>query len=174
MTDQNGDVAAVRLVVLDVDGVLTDGRLYYTEHGETLKAFHVHDGLGIRAARENGLAVAVISAKQSAALERRLADLGVRQAFLGVDDKWPVFDRLVNELGISVDQVAYVGDDRIDLPVMRRVGVPVAVANAQDAVKAVACHITSRSGGSGAVREAIDWVLSARGALDDAYRFIDP
>ncbi len=173
MTGHAVDPSAVRLIVLDVDGVLTDGRLYYTEQGETLKVFHVHDGLGIRAARENGLLAAVISARQSAPLQRRLSDLGVEHAFLGVDAKRPVFERLLDDLGLTPAQAAYVGDDRIDLPIMCRVGVPIAVANAQAAVKAVACHVTQSAGGNGAVREAIDWLLAARGDLDEAYRFLD-
>ena len=160
----------IALLILDVDGVLTDGRLVYGEHGEQLKVFHVHDGLGIKAAQDNGIDVAVISARESPALQRRLDDLGVRHRFLGCSNKLEAFETLQQQLNIKPDHVAYIGDDVIDLGVMRKVGFPIAVANAHGMVKAIARHRTQLPGGSGAVREAIDFILRQQIGLEKAYR----
>ncbi|MCH8552727.1 MAG: HAD-IIIA family hydrolase [Natronospirillum sp.] len=160
----------IGLLILDVDGVLTDGRLVYSEQGEQLKIFHVHDGLGIKAAQENDIQVAVISARDSAPLNRRLDDLGIVHRFLGCSDKLEAFESLLKTLDIKPDNVAYIGDDVIDLGVMRKVGFPIAVANANGMVKAIARHRTQLSGGEGAVREAIDFILRQQIGLEKAYR----
>lgn len=160
----------IKLLVLDVDGVMTSGRLYYGADGEVLKAFHVHDGLGIKVARANGMEVAVISAKDSPPLRRRLQDLGIVHFALGSGDKAAAFDTLLNDLALTADQVAYVGDDVIDLKVMRQVAYPIAVNNAQPAVLKVASYKTRLAGGEGAVREAIDHILERQVGLDVAYR----
>lgn len=160
-------LARIRLLVLDVDGVLTDGTLYFSEHGETLKAFSVQDGLGMKLLRSRGVEVAVISGRRSAPLERRLADLGVVHR-LGRDDKLAALDELLADLAVGDDAIAYAGDDVIDLPVMRRVGVALTVPNARPQVIAEAHWVTSAAGGHGAVREMTDAILEARGELDDA------
>ncbi|WP_205849086.1 KdsC family phosphatase [Natronospirillum operosum] len=160
----------IRLMVLDVDGVLTDGRLYYTDQGETLKAFHVHDGLGIKVAQANGIDIAVISARDSGPLVKRLDDLGVKHRYLGCKDKQQAFRELLQAVQVPAEEVAYVGDDVIDLGVMRQVGFPIAVNNAQGMVKAIARHRTQLNGGEGAVREAIDFILRQQMGLEKAYR----
>ena len=159
----------ISLLILDVDGVLTDGQLHYGPKGEVIKVFHVHDGLGIKVARGNGIEVAVISAKDSLPLRQRLLDLGITRHYLGETDKDSAFQILLNDLGLKPEQVAYIGDDLVDLKVMRQVGLPIAVANAQGMVKAAAKHNTQLSGGRGAVREAIDFILRQQGNLEKAY-----
>lgn len=160
----------IKLLILDVDGVMTSGQLYYGDQGEVLKAFHVHDGLGIKVAKANGIDVAVISAKDSSPLRRRLQDLGISHFALGRGDKASAFEVLLQELSLSADQVAYVGDDVIDLKVMRQVAYPIAVNNAQAAVLNAAVYTTRLKGGEGAVREAIDHILERQVGLDVAYR----
>lgn len=160
----------VKLLILDVDGVLTSGRLYYGDQGEVLKAFHVHDGLGIKVAQANGIQVAVISAKDSLPLRRRLHDLGISHFSLGQGDKASAFKALLGDLALQADEVAYLGDDVIDLKVMHQVAYPMAVNNAQPAVLDVAVYTTRLKGGEGAVREAIDHILERQVGLDIAYR----
>ncbi len=160
--------ADVRMLVLDVDGVLTDGTLYYGADGEVLKGFHVRDGFGVKLLLSEGIDVAVISGRTTPALSRRLADMRVAHAFVGRDDKSAAFDELIATLRVPEAQVAYVGDDVLDLPVLRRVGLPIAVADAHPLVRAEAAWITSAAGGGGAAREVADGLLEARGRLRDA------
>lgn len=160
----NERAARVRLVVFDVDGVFTDGRLYYSATGEELKVFHVHDGQGVKRLLKHGVAVAVISGRESAAVARRMQDLGVAHVFQGDEQKLPIFERLLKKLGLAADEVACVGDDLPDLPLLERAGLAVAVPNALDAVKARAQHVTRATGGNGAVREICDLILAAQDA----------
>ena len=155
----------VRLLVLDVDGVLTDGRLLYGPGGEELKVFHVRDGLGLRLVRDAGVDVAVITARGSAALDARMRDLRITRVLSRQDDKRRAFERLLAETGFSAAQCAYVGDDVIDLPVMRAAGVPIAVADAHPLVRKEALLVTDACGGSGAVREVCDALLETQGGL---------
>lgn len=156
----------VRLVILDVDGVLTDGGLYYTAAGEELKRFNVQDGLGIRLLVEHDIKVAVITARRSAALERRMDDLGIREHFYpGQPQKMQAYERLLSALHLADKDVAYVGDDLLDLPVMRRVLLPISVANGHGLVRAEARYVTGAQGGHGAVREVADTLLASRGDL---------
>jgi 3-deoxy-D-manno-octulosonate 8-phosphate phosphatase (KDO 8-P phosphatase) len=157
--------ARARALVLDVDGVLTDGTLYYGTDGEALKAFHVRDGLGLRLLRLEGIHVAVISAKRSAPLERRLTDLRVPHVYLGREDKLRALDELLEATGVAAEDVAYVGDDLVDLPVLARVGLSVSVADAHPRVRERALWVTRAQGGKGAVREVADGLLLARGRL---------
>jgi 3-deoxy-D-manno-octulosonate 8-phosphate phosphatase (KDO 8-P phosphatase) len=154
--------ASLRLLVLDVDGVLTDGRLWFGPDGEALKVFHVRDGHGIKRLREAGVEVAVISGRTSPAVEARMRELGVARIIQGADDKRAALDALLGGLAIDGGQAACLVDDLPDLPIMRGVGLPAAVADAHPAVLAEARHVTSLPGGHGAVREFCDWVLSAR------------
>jgi len=160
--------ANVRLLVLDADGVLTDGRLYYGEAGEVLKAFHARDGLGLRLLRNEGVQLAVISGRAAPALARRLAELRVHHVLLGRDDKRAALDECLSMAKVSADETAFVGDDVIDLLGMRAVGMSIAVADAHWQVRREAAWVTQLPGGQGAVREVADALLAARGRLDAA------
>ena len=155
--------ARVKLVIFDVDGVLTDGRLHYGAGGEELKVFHVHDGVGIKRLQEAGVKVAIISGRESAAVTRRMQDLGVAHVFQGDEQKLPIFERLLQKLGLEPGQVAHMGDDLPDLPLLERAGLAVAPADAQPALKQAAHHVTAARGGRGAARELCDLILDAQG-----------
>lgn len=156
--------ARVRLLVLDVDGVLTDGGLHYGPSGEDTKRFHVHDGLAMVEAGRAGLALAVISGRTSASVTRRLAELGVTEVHQGVEDKRAVLAALMARLGLDPAQVAVMGDDLGDLPLMRRAGLALAPSNAVREVREAAHWVSRRPGGHGAVREALELLLKARKA----------
>jgi 3-deoxy-D-manno-octulosonate 8-phosphate phosphatase (KDO 8-P phosphatase) len=157
-------LSQIRLLVLDVDGVLTDGRLQYGADGEIAKIFHVRDGFGIKAVIAAGVCVAVISGRHSPCVTRRCEELGIHQIHQGIDDKALVLQRLLAALGISARQCACVGDDLPDLPLMKQAGLAVAVADAHPAARALAHRRTRLPGGAGAVREVCDWLLAARRA----------
>lgn len=154
--------AGIGLLVLDVDGVLTDGRLRYDADGRESKEFHVRDGYGIQQLRHAGIQVAVISGRQSPAAAARLAELGIAEAHLGRNDKRAAFDQLTARLGIKPDRVASMGDDVPDLEVMEVAALGIAVADAHPVVLAAADWVTRAAGGRGAVREACDLLLAAR------------
>jgi 3-deoxy-D-manno-octulosonate 8-phosphate phosphatase (KDO 8-P phosphatase) len=156
--------ARIRLLVLDVDGVLTDGRLWYDADGRELKSFHVRDGYGIQQLQAAGILVAVISGRASRAAAARLAELRVPHVFLGRNDKKAVLDNLLTELGISADLVACVGDDTTDLEIMQMSALSITVADAHPEVLARAMWTTRQSGGRGAVREICELLLAARQA----------
>lgn len=159
-------LSEIRLVAFDVDGVFTDGRFYLANDGTESKAFCTQDGYGIRRLLEAGTEVAVISGRSSAAVDRRMAELGVRHVVQGCKDKVGALSNLADELGISAAECIYVGDDIPDLPLLQEVGYSVAVANAVTAVREY-CHYTTRAaGGHGAVREVCDLVLAAVGKSD--------
>lgn len=153
---------AIRLLVLDVDGVLTDGRLYFGARGEALKVFDVRDGYGLTALQRAGVAVAVISGRRSGAVRARCRELRVRHVYQGVEDKLAVFERLRARLKLARNVCACVGDDLPDVPLMRVVAISFAVADAHPAVRRVASVVTHRGGGRGAVREVCDLLLAAR------------
>ena len=153
----------MRLVVFDVDGVLTDGRLYYGAGGEELKVFHVHDGQGMKRLMRTGVTLAIISGRDSIAVTRRMQDLSIAHVFQGDEDKLPILERLLKKLGLGLEQVACVGDDLPDLPLMQKVGLAVAVANALPVVKQAAHLVTTARGGRGAAREVCDMILAAQG-----------
>ena len=156
---------AIRLLVLDVDGVLTDGRLYFGPRGEALKVFDVRDGYGLVALRRAGVEVAVISGRRSAAVSARCRELGVRHVHQGVADKLAVFERLRARLRLAPAACAFVGDDLPDVPLMNAVALPFAVADAHPAARRAAAIVTRQGGGRGAVREVCDFLLAAsRGA----------
>jgi 3-deoxy-D-manno-octulosonate 8-phosphate phosphatase (KDO 8-P phosphatase) len=155
-------LSRIRLLVLDVDGVLTDGRLHYGSDGETHKSFHVRDGYGIRALLAAGIAVAVISGRKSPAVTQRCKELAIRHLYQGVDDKAPVLAQLLASLDIPARCCACVGDDTPDLPLLAQAGLAVAVAGAHPDALAIAHRRTRLPGGSGAVREVCDWLLAAR------------
>lgn len=162
-TGPRTDAAArVRLLVLDVDGVLTDGCLYYGTRGEVLKVFHAHDGLGLKLLAAAGITAAVISGRRSAMTARRCRELGVRHVLQGVEDKLAAFQRLRRRLGVTSGECACVGDDVPDVPLMREVGLSFAVADAHPQARGAAHVITRLPGGNGAVREVCDYILEAR------------
>lgn len=150
------------LVVFDVDGVLTDGRFWLSDDGVEMKAFNTRDGFGLRELLRAGLEVAVISGRQSNAVQERMSELGVRHVILGCDDKVAAFKCLIHDLGVKAVHTAYVGDDIPDIPLLRSVGLPIAVANAVAEVKAECALTTAASGGLGAVREICDLILASR------------
>lgn len=154
---------AVRLLVLDVDGVMTDGRMHYGPRGEALMAFHVLDGHGIKLALAAGLAVAIVSGRASPMLRRRARELGVTELHCPVPDKLAVFTDLLARRGLTAAQAACLGDDLLDLPLLRRAGLAMAVPNGAPEVRAAAHYVTRRGGGEGAVREAVELVLTAQG-----------
>jgi 3-deoxy-D-manno-octulosonate 8-phosphate phosphatase (KDO 8-P phosphatase) len=155
-------LSGIRLLLLDVDGVMTDGRLHYGSTGETHKSFHVRDGYGIRAVLAAGIAVAVISGRKSTAVVRRCKELGIRHLHQGIEDKTQVLAQLLALLDISARRCACIGDDRPDLPLLAQAGFAVAVADAHPAALAIAHRCTRLPGGGGAVREVCDWLLTAR------------
>ena len=152
----------IRLLLLDVDGVLTDGRVIYDDQGRELKAFHIHDGYGLNRLRESGCQLGIISGRESKAVDRRARELKIEILHQGVSDKLSVYEDIIATLGLSDREVAYVGDDLIDLPLFGRVGLAVAVASAHPSVRKAAHWITQNGGGEGAVREVTDLLLALR------------
>ncbi len=158
----------IKLVIFDVDGVLTDGGLYFTEDGAEFKRFNSLDGQGIKMLKNNSVEVAVITALDSMAVARRMENLGITYFYQGQADKTAAFNDLLQKLNMNADEIAYMGDDVIDLPVMTKVGFSIAVANAHDVLKQRADLITEKPGGHGAVREVCDLILKAQGKFEAA------
>lgn len=156
---------AVRMMVFDVDGILTDGSLWFGEHGESLKRFNALDGHGLRLMREQGIRVAWATGRESPITARRAAELGISPIMQGVRDKVQALETLAQEAGLTLGDLGYMGDDIIDLTAMQRVAFAVSVPNAPVYVNQVAHWITTREGGSGAVRECCDLILAAQGRL---------
>jgi 3-deoxy-D-manno-octulosonate 8-phosphate phosphatase (KDO 8-P phosphatase) len=165
VSDLGGFQAAlgrVRLLVLDVDGVLTDGRLFYGPKGESLKAFHVRDGFGIKQVAQAGVTVAILSGRKSAAVVSRARELGIRHVVQGASDKLVALRKLAKARGIPLEDCACVGDDTPDAPILEAAGLGIAVADAHPDALAAANLVTTRTGGHGAVREVCDWLMAAR------------
>jgi len=160
----------IKVLIFDVDGVLTDGQIFVipTSDGHAIEAkgFAAHDGLGISLARLGGLRIGIITKRQSQTVAIRANDLKLEFIYQGQSHKMNAINEILAKAGITIDQLAYVGDDIIDLPVMRACGLAVATANAREQVKAVAHFITPNPGGSGAGRDAVDFILKAQGTLD--------
>ncbi|MDO9082385.1 MAG: HAD hydrolase family protein [Humidesulfovibrio sp.] len=159
----------VKLLILDVDGVLTDGGLYYDHQGYVAKRFHVQDGLGIKIAESFGLALAVITGLNHGAVEKRVRELGIEEYHAGHVDKVPLMEEIRGRIGCERTQIAYLGDDWVDAGVMQAVGLPMAVANAQPEIVRLAKWVSRLHGGQGAVREAIMFLLGCRGQYDAAW-----
>jgi 3-deoxy-D-manno-octulosonate 8-phosphate phosphatase (KDO 8-P phosphatase) len=157
--------AGIRLLVLDVDGVLTDGRLWFGPSGEELKVFHSRDGHGLKMLREGGVGLAIITGRSSRALERRAAELGIARLYQGVEDKAGVMQELLAELGIGPAAAACMGDDVVDLPLLLRCGLAITVPDAPEIVRRHAHYVTRHAAGAGAVREACELIMSAQGTL---------
>jgi len=154
--------ARIRMLVLDVDGVLTDGRLYFDNQGNEMKSFSTRDGLGLRALQSQGLVLAFITGRKSEIVAQRAAQLGVTHVYQGRDDKLNAFNELLSDTGMDEQNTCYAGDDWIDIPVLDRVGLAVTVADADDVVKNRVHWVTRRSGGNGAVREICDLILASQ------------
>jgi 3-deoxy-D-manno-octulosonate 8-phosphate phosphatase (KDO 8-P phosphatase) len=157
---------AIRLLVLDVDGVLTDGRIYYGADGVELKAFNIQDGLGIKLLRTTGVEVAIITGRKSPAVTTRAAELGIVHLFQGAGDKLAAFEEILARLSIDAAAAAGMGDDLPDLPVLRRCGLAVCVPEAPPVMRRAAHYVTDRAGGTGAVREVCDLLMVAQGTFE--------
>ena len=160
--------AEIRLVICDVDGVLSDGLIYMGNNGEELKAFNVRDGYGIRCLITEGIHVAIITGRQSKLVADRATTLGIEHLYQGQSDKLIAFEKILAGLNLQPHQVSYIGDDLIDWPVMAKVGLSVAVADAHPILLQRAQYVTRISGGRGAVRELCDLILQSQGKLDEA------
>lgn len=157
---------AIKLAIFDVDGVLTDGSLMYTETGETIKVFNTLDGHGLKMLQQAGVEVAIISGRASQALTLRMRELGITHVFQGVQDKLATFEALTRSLGVTLEEVASIGDDVMDLPILTRCGFAAAVPAAPAFVRERVHHVTLASGGRGAAREFCEIILQAQGKLD--------
>ena len=168
------DYSKIKLIVLDVDGTLTDGGIYYDSQGNEMKRFDVKDGLGILVAREAGLEFAVITGRASPMVARRVKELGIAYLLQGVQKKYPALLELAKNRNLSLEEIGYIGDDLNDLQCMEAVGFRACPADAAAAVKAICSYIASAPGGHGAVRESLEYLLTLRGqwsaAANDCYR----
>lgn len=158
----------IKLLILDVDGVLTDGKLFFDDQGREYKSFHARDGHGIKLLRQSGVEVAVISGRSSRSVQLRMQSLGIEHVYQGQEDKLLALHDMLHILAISPEQAAHVGDDLLDLPIMRKVGLAIAVEDANFAVKDYAHWCTSLPGGQGAVREVCDFIMRVQGNLETA------
>lgn len=154
----------IEMLVLDVDGVLTDGSISYTDQGAEIKTFHVRDGSGLKLWTKIGKKAGIITGRRSAIVERRAQELGIAPVIQGADDKHAALARMLAEVGLALDQICCVGDDLPDLPILRACGLAVAVADACDEAREAADYVTRIPGGRGAVREVIELILRAQGS----------
>ncbi|RUO30598.1 3-deoxy-manno-octulosonate-8-phosphatase KdsC [Aliidiomarina sedimenti] len=158
--------ASVRLLICDIDGVFSDGRIYLGNQGEELKAFHTRDGFGVKALLQNQVEVAVMTGRQSTIVESRMQALGVRHIYQGLSDKTVAYQELIQQLSLNDADVAYIGDDVPDLALIQQVGLGIAVRDAHASVQQSANYVTALPGGFGAVREVSDLILSSLGRLN--------
>jgi YrbI family 3-deoxy-D-manno-octulosonate 8-phosphate phosphatase len=157
----------IEMILSDVDGVLTDGGIWYDNQGVELKGFHIRDGLGIKLWQRAGFKFGVLTARTSHIVKLRAGELGIDIVRQGFEDKLPVTKEILRERALAPEQVCYIGDELTDLPVIRFVGLGVAVGDAAEEVRAAAAHTTGTSGGHGAVRELVETILKAKGRWDD-------
>lgn len=165
-SDVRERAARIRLAIFDVDGVMTDGRVIINDQGVETRFFDIKDGFGVVALQQSGIEAAIISTKQSESVARRAKELRIEMLYMGVRKKLEKYEEILREKGLTDAEVCYVGDDLVDLPLMKRVGLAVAVADAVDEVKAHAHYVTDRKGGKGAVREACELILKAQEKWD--------
>jgi 3-deoxy-D-manno-octulosonate 8-phosphate phosphatase (KDO 8-P phosphatase) len=157
-----GKARRIKMLLLDVDGVMTDGSIYYSARGTEMKRFHAHDGYGIVRAREHGLKIGIVSGRSTPIVEARARDLKIADLYQGSDDKVTAMQRIRKRHRLAADEMAFIGDDLFDLPLLRAVGLSLAPRNARREVKQAVDYVTSADGGEGAVREAIDLILKYR------------
>jgi 3-deoxy-D-manno-octulosonate 8-phosphate phosphatase (KDO 8-P phosphatase) len=162
--------ARVKLLVLDVDGVLTDGRIVMDHKGREIKAFNVRDGHGLRLLREAGIEVAILTGRNSPVVQKRAEDLGIFWVRQGVHDKVGAYQEIARELGITDEETCFIGDDVVDIPLLKRVGIPIVVGDGAPEAKRFARYVTQSSGGKGAVREVCDLLLQAQGKWEAVLR----
>ncbi len=167
MKDIPEKAAGIRLLIFDVDGVLTDGSLFIGDDGQEYKAFNSRDGHGIKMLQKHWVIVAIITGRTSRVVEHRMENLGVSHVYQGKLEKLPAFEELIAKLGISAEETAYVGDDVVDLPIMRRVGLAIAVQDAHELVRKHSHWQTPSPGGRGAARDVCEMLMQARGVLED-------
>lgn len=165
-------VVNLKVLLLDVDGVMTDGGIILIGRDSEAKRFDVQDGMGVNLAKSAGLEVGIITSRDSIVVKRRAQELGITELHQGVRKKTEVLQDLKERLGVKPAQIAYVGDDIQDIPIMKMVGIPIAVQNAVSAVKACSSYVTKSRGGHGAVREVVEWLLEIRGGSESAMRSI--
>jgi len=166
MKDILAKAAQIKLVVFDVDGVLTDGSLFVGDDGQEYKAFHSRDGLGMKLLRKSGVEIGIITARTSEVVKHRMENLDIEHVYQGRLEKLPALEELLAKLGISFEQTAYVGDDIVDLPVMRQVGLAIAVQDAHPLAKQHAHWQTPHGGGRGAARDVCELIMEAQNTLD--------
>jgi 3-deoxy-D-manno-octulosonate 8-phosphate phosphatase (KDO 8-P phosphatase) len=166
MDDVYNRAKSIRLAIFDVDGVLTDGGLHYSDSGEETKVFDVRDGLGMRLLQSSGVPLGIITSRTSRCVERRAADLGIEFLFQGVENKLREFESLTRKLGFEASMCAYMGDDLVDLPILLRCGLAMSVPEAPAAVRSRVHYVTRASGGRGAAREVCELIMQAQGTLD--------
>ncbi len=167
-TDAILRASKVKLMIFDVDGILTDGTLHFAPDGEVLKTFNVLDGHGIKLLQQFGVATAIISARQSQIVTRRASDLGIAHVYQGVHDKRTAFEQLLSATNFQLDACGFIGDDVIDLPILTRVGFAASVPNGHEEVTQRVHYLTKASGGRGAAREVCDFILRAQGKYESA------
>lgn len=167
MQDILQKAANIKLVIFDVDGVLTDGSLFIGDDGQEYKAFHSKDGHGMRMLQDSGVDIAIITGRISKVVEHRAKDLGIRHVYQGKRDKLPAYKELMQHVGLQDEEVAYVGDDVVDLPVMCRVGLAICVQDGHPFVKQHAHWITEHNGGRGAGRDVCEMIMQAKGLLHE-------
>ncbi len=173
--DTRTRASRIRLIAFDIDGVMTDGGLHYTDDGRDLKTFNVQDGLGIKLLQRAGLELAIVTGRNSGVVASRAADLGIIHVFQGVADKRATVGALLDRLGLHWSECAFMGDDLIDLAVMAQCGLAIAPANARPVVRQRAHAVTDCRGGAGAVREAAEFILDAQGKLEGLFAgYLDP
>jgi 3-deoxy-D-manno-octulosonate 8-phosphate phosphatase (KDO 8-P phosphatase) len=164
--EQIEKIKQLKLLILDVDGVLTDGRLFFDQQGNEYKCFHARDGHGLKLLKQTGVEIAVISGRSSATVALRMKNLGIEHVYQGHENKRMAFQEILQNLQLSPNQVAHVGDDLLDLPIMTQVGFAIAVQDANFAVKQYADWCTQTLGGQGAVREVCDLIMQVQGSFD--------
>ena len=160
---KHAELRKIKLLIIDMDGVLSDGRIIYDSQGNDYRIFHVHDGYGIRLAQRKGIKIAFVSGRHSSVIDRRAHELGVDIVYQNIADKTEVLRELLDKYKLKASEVCAIGDDLIDMPLLQQVGVPIAVYNAIGGLKRVAKYITKLHGGNGAVREVIDLIIKAKG-----------
>jgi 3-deoxy-D-manno-octulosonate 8-phosphate phosphatase (KDO 8-P phosphatase) len=162
--------AKVKLLLLDVDGVLTDGRIIMDHKGREIKAFNVRDGHGLRLLKEAGIEVAILTGRSSPVVQKRADDLGILWVRQGIHDKVGAYQEIARKMGITDDEACFIGDDLVDIPLLKRVGIPIVVADGAPEAKRFARYVTQSSGGKGAVREVCDLLLQAHGTWEAVLR----
>ncbi|MBL7196496.1 MAG: HAD hydrolase family protein [Candidatus Omnitrophica bacterium] len=163
----------IKLLILDVDGVLTDGRIIYDSKGRDLKLFDVHDGLGVHLLNRMGIKTILITAKASKAIKPRAIDMRVDRVYGSIVPKTKVYEKILKDYGLGDDEICFMGDDLVDIGILKRVGLPIAVPNACTEVKEISLYITQRRGGRGAVREVAEFILKSQNRWQEALKLYD-